>query len=171
MTKKKEKIDIDALNLPKILEEAVTCSRLGRTIASFGATLTGREKADAKLVYLLLKAGKELPEKSYATAKISSDEETKKYTYAQAVKWFAEKYPKEAEPLLKRLKEEYNSKETSLIYGIKQKKDLPDEQYVKILMETLQIPKNEAAVMYHGVIKPELDRLKEEEGLVKVVMK
>ena|SRR3989344_6056680 len=169
--KKKEEVNLDELNLPLILEEAVVCSRLGRTIASFGATLTGKEKADAKLAYVLLKSGKELSEKSYATAEISTDKKTKEYTYAQAVKWFTEKYPKEAEPLLKKLKEEYEAKETTLIYGVRQGKELPDEHYVKILTEILEIPKDQAAVMYHGVIKPQLDRMKEEEGLVKLVMK
>ncbi len=169
--KKKGEINLDALNFPPILEEAVVCSRLGRTIAGFGATLTGREKNDANLVYLLLKAGRELPERSYATASISTDKKIKKFTYPQAVKWFAEKYPKEAEPLLKKLKEEYDEKETLLLYGVKQGKNLPDEQYVRVLMGILEIPKNEAAVMYHGVLKPQLDRMKEEEGLVKVVMK
>lgn len=169
--KKKEEVDLSPLDLSQILKESVSCSRLGRTIASLGATLTGREKTDIKLVYLLLKSGREIPEKSYLTANISTEEEKKKFTYAQAVKWFADKYPKEAEPLLKKLKEEYESKETALIYGLKKGKDLPDEQYVKVLTDILGIPKNEAAIMYHGVIKPQFDRLKEEEGLVKIAMK
>jgi len=47
--KKKEEVNVDELDFKSILEEGVVCSRLGRTIASFGATLTGREKQDAKL--------------------------------------------------------------------------------------------------------------------------
>lgn len=171
MPKKKEKLDLDKLNLPAILEETVSCSYLGRTIARFGATLTGKEKADARLVYLLLKAGREVPEKSDLTAHISRDEKTKKYNYAEAVKWFAEKYPKQAEPLLNKLEEEYTKKETLVVYGAKPGQDLPDEYYVRVLTEILQIPKNEAAVMYHGVIRPQLNRLREKEGLIKLVMK
>jgi len=96
---------------------------------------------------------------------------TKKYTYAQAVKWFAEKFPKEVQPLLARLKEEYDSTETSVVYGVQKGKDLSDESYVKILTDILDIPQQDAAVMYHGVIKPQIQRLEEKEGLVKLVMK
>jgi len=171
MAKKKKEVNIDALNFKPILEESVVCSRLGRTIASFGATLTGREKQDAQLVYLLLKAGKELPERTSTTADISKDKKSKKYTYVQAVKWFAENYSKEAEPLLAKLKEEYDTTETSVVYGVKQGKDLSDDYYVKVLVDILEIPEQDAAVMYHGVIKPQIQRMKEEEGLVKLVMK
>ena len=45
--KKKPEVSLEVLDFKSLLEEAVMCSRLGRTIASFGATLTGREKQDA----------------------------------------------------------------------------------------------------------------------------
>lgn len=171
MVNKKKEINIDALDFKLLLEEATGCSRLGRTIASYGAVLTGREKQNANLIYLLLKAGRPLPERTPTTAEITSEKKDQKYTYAQAVKWFVEKYPKEAEPLLKKLKKEYDKIEKSVKYGIQQGKDLPDEYYIKILTDILQIPQHEAGVMYHGVIKPQFKRLKEEEGLVKLVIK
>lgn len=171
MAKKKESVNIDALNFQPLLEEAVACSRLGRTIASFGATLTGREKQDANLVYLLLKAGRDLPEKSPTMAMIDTETKQKNYSYEKAVKWFAEKYPKEAEPLQKKLRETYDNKITSLGYGVKQGKDLSDAYYIKVLIEILDIPEQDAATLYHGSIKPQFQRMKEEEGLVKLVMK
>jgi len=167
----KKKIDLDSLKFKPLLEEAVACSRLGRAIASFGATLTGREKQDAKLIYLLLKAERELPKRTSAVVNISKERKSKKFTYAKAVKEFAEEYPKEAQPLLAKLKESYDTTETSLVYGVQQGKDLSDEYYVKVLVDILEIPKQEAAVMYYGVIKPKIQRLEEEEGLVKMIMK
>lgn len=171
MAKKKEEINIDALDFKIILEEAVACSRLGRPIASLGSMLTGREKQDAKLVYLMLKAGKELPKKTPTTASISTDTKEKKFGYEKSVKWFAENYPKEAEPLLAKLRETYDERETSIVYGVQKEKDLSDEHYINILVGILEIPQQDAAVMYHGTIRPYLQRLEEEEGLVKLVMK
>lgn len=171
MARKKEEINLDALNFKVILEEAVACSRLGRPIASLGAMLTGREKQDAKLVYLMLKAEKELPKKTPATAYISEEKKSKKFGYEKAVKWFAENYPKEAEPLLAKLKENYDETETSVVYGVEKNKDLPDNYYIDVLVNILGIPKQDAAVMYHGVLRPYLNRMSEEEGLVKLVMR
>jgi len=169
--KKKPEISLEALDFKPLLEEAVACSRLGRTIASFGATLTGREKQDANFVYLLLKSGRELPERTPTIANISKESRTKKFSYAEAVKWFTEKYPKEAQPLLVKLKKTYDAIETAVVYGVQQGRDLSDEYYIKVLVDILQIPQQDAAVMYHGTIKPQIERIKEEEGLVRLVMK
>ena len=169
--KKKEEINIDALNFKVVLEEAVACSRLGRIIASYGATLTGREKQDANFIYLLLRAGRDLPERTQVTASISSDKKKKKYGYERAVKWFAEKYPKQAEALLAKIKEEYDQTETAVLYGIQSGRDLSDDYYIRVLVDILQIPEQDAAVMYHGSIKPHFQRMKDEEGLVRLVMK
>src|SRR3989344_6775959 len=145
MARKKTEINVDALDFKTLLEESVACSRLGRTIASFGATLTGREKQDANFVYHLLRAGREPPEKSPTTASISQERKNKKYSPTDAIKWFADKYPREAEPLLKRLKDTYDKDEVSVVYGVRQGKDLPDEYYVKVLIDILQIPQRDAA--------------------------
>ncbi len=168
--KKKKDINLDALNFKPLLEECVASSRLGRALASFGSTLTGREKRNANFVYLLLKAGRELPEKTPTTAKISKDEKSKTYSPTDAIKWFSNKYPKKAEPLLARLKEEYDRTETKVIYGVQSGRDLSDDYYVNVLVDILEIPRQDAAVMYHGVIKPQFERLEEEEGLVSLVM-
>ncbi|MBU2616455.1 MAG: hypothetical protein KKB79_00535 [Nanoarchaeota archaeon] len=169
--KNKGEVNLEALNFKPLLEEAVVCSRLGRTIASFGATLTGREKQNANLVYLLLKGERELPERTPTTASISRETKTKKFGYPESVKWFVEKYPKEAQPLLAKLKETYDKIETAVVYGVQQGKDLSDDYYVKVLVDILQIPQQDAAVMYHGVIKPHIQRMEEKEGLVKLVVK
>jgi len=149
----------------------VACSRLGRIIASYGATLTGREKQDANFVYLLLKAQRDLPDRTPATAAISTDKKKKKYGYEKAVKWFAENHPKEAEALLAKIKEEYDGTETAVMYGVHSGKDLGDDYYIEVLTDILKIPQQDAAVMYHGTIKPQIQRMKEEEGLVKLVVK
>lgn len=169
--KKKEEINLEALKFKPLLEEAVACSRLGRIIASFGATLTGREKQDAKFIYLLLKTRRELPERTPTTAHISSEEKKKKFGYEKSVKWFSEKYPKEAGPLLAKIKEEYDKTETAVLYGVQKGKDLSDEYYIHILVDILHIPQQDAAVMYHGAIKPHIQRIEEKEGLVKLVVK
>ncbi len=168
--KKKGEINVDALDFKVILEEAVACSRLGRIIASYGATLTGREKQDAKFTYLLLKAGKPLPERTPTIASISKGKKKKKFGYEKSVKWFAEKYPKQAEALLAKIKEEYDSLETEVIYGIQKGRDLSDDYYIRVLVDILQIPEHEAGVIYHGTIKPQFGRMSEKEGLVKLVM-
>jgi len=170
MAKRKEKVSLDSLNFKPLLEETVACSRLGRTIASYGATLTNREKHDRELVYALLKAGREMPQ-SYATASISTETKDKKTTPTEAIKWFAKNYPKESEPLLAKLEEKREQSNPVLLYGIKSGRDLSDDYYVKILIDVLEIPQQDAAVFYHGVIKPHLQRMSEEEGLVKVAMK
>jgi len=169
--KKKEEVNVDALDFRAILEEAVACSRLGRIIASYGATLTGREKQDAKFTYLLLKAGKPLPERTPTIVSISTEKKKKKFGYEKAVTWFAEKYPKQAEALLAKIKEEYDHSETAVVYGIHKGRDLSDDYYIKVLVNILQIPEHEAGVIFHGTIKPQFERIKEEEGLVRLVMK
>lgn len=169
--RKKAEVNVDALDFKMLLEEGVACSRLGRTIASFGATLTGREKQNANFVYLLLKAEKELPANTPTTASVARDTKTKNYSPSDSIKWFAENYPKQAEPLLKRLKDSYDSTETSVVYGVKQGKDLSDDFYIKVLVDILQIPQQDAAVMYHGSIKPQFERMREDEGLVKLAVK
>ncbi len=168
--KKKEDVNLEALNFRPLLEEAVACSRLGRIIASFGATLTGREKHNAQFVYLLLKARREIPKGTPTTASISTDTKPKKFGYEKAVKWFAENYPKEAQPLLVKLKESYDATENSVVYGVQSGRDLPDEYYIKVLFDILGIPQQDAAVMYHGAIKPHIQRMEEKEGLVKLVI-
>jgi len=171
MGRKKDEPNIDELNFKEVLEEAVACSRLGRQLASFGAMMTGREKQDAKYVYLMLKAGREFPKRTPAIASISTDVKKKKFGYERAVKWFAENYPQEAQPLLAKLKEFYDERETSVIYGLERGKNLPDDFYIKVIVEILGIPQQDAAVMYHGTLKPYLERISEEEGLVRLVMK
>ncbi|MEK6855366.1 MAG: hypothetical protein AABX73_04045 [Nanoarchaeota archaeon] len=168
--KKKQDINVEALNFKPILDETVMCSRLGRTLASFGATLTGREKHNAELVYLLLKVGRELP-KSPATAHISSDKKTKKYGYVDAVKWFANKYPNAAEPLLAKLEETYDTDEIAVEYGLSPDRDFSDDNYIKILVDVSGMPQQDAATLYHGTLKPHLERAKQEEGLARAVMK
>lgn len=170
MAKKKGEVNLEALNFKVLLEEVVACSRLGRTIASFGATLTGREKQSANFVYLLLKSERELPERTPTTARILTDKKSKKYSPTDAIKWFENKYPKEAQPLLAKLREMYDQTETSIVYGVQKGRDLSDEYYVQILVDILQIPQQDAAVMYHGVIKPQIKRMEDEDGLVSLVM-
>lgn len=169
--KKKQEVDIETLNFREVLEEAVATSTLGRIIASYGAMLTGREKQDANFTYLLLKSGKPLPERGPVTAMISKEKKKKKFGYEKAVKWFTEKYPKEAEALLAKIKEQYDAQETALVYGFQEGKGFNDEYYIEILKNILEIPEYEAGVMYQGVLKPQIQRLSEKKGLVRLVIK
>ena len=171
MAKKKEEIDINILNPRETLEEAVLCSILGRPIASLGATLTGREKRYAELVYRLLTAEKEFSDKLAVTAYIDREPKPKKPSPSEAIKWFAEKYPKDAQPLLAKLQEQYGKTETSVAYGLRQGKSLPDERYVKLLKGVLQIPEQLAVNFYYTFLKPLMIQIKSEEGLTKLVMK
>jgi hypothetical protein len=169
--KKKEETDINLLDFKDTLEEAVACSRLGRTMASYGATLTGREKRFATLVYYLLNAKKELSDKWPVMAQISEEKKSKKTSPTEAIKWFAEKYPKRAQPLLAKLQSKYDEDETSVLYGLREGKDLSDEFYVNTLKTVLEIPKQEAAILYHGILKPMMTRQEEEKGLTGLVIK
>jgi len=169
--KKKEEINLDELNTDELLQETVASSRLGRALASLGAILTGREKHDAKLVYLLLKAGKEYSQKLPVTANITKLPELKKYSPSDAIEWFAEKYPREAEPLLSRLQQKYTEQSTEIVYGLKEKKDLPDKFYIETLSRTLNISEDRATTLYHSIIKPSLEKEEEESRLVSLAMK
>lgn len=168
---KKEEPDLNNLDISKLSQECVASSRLGRTLASFGATLTGKEKHDAALIYALISAGKTVSKSSPVVLRVIQDSKPKKYSPSEAIKWFVEKYPREAQPLLKKLEETYQEPITELEYGLKDKRDLDYSLYVNILIDVLHIPRQDAAVMYHGVIMPQLERLRKQEGLVKIVMK
>jgi len=169
--KKKEEINLDELNIDELLSETVASSRLGRALASLGAVLTGREKHDAKLVYLLIKAGREYSTKLPVTASIAEIPELKKYSPTEAIEWFAEQYPKEVEPLLKKLEEKYTRPKTEIVYGLKEKKDLQDPFYIKTLSRILTISEDRARVLYHGIIQPYLEKEEEESRLVSLTMK
>jgi len=170
MAKKKE-IEIDKLDFDSLLQETIASCRLGRALASLGATLTGREKRDAKLVYILLKAQREYSKKLPVMATISRTSETKEYGSVEAIRWFAHKYPKRAEPLLRRMHESYTKPTVVLNYGLKEKGDLPDSYYVKTLTRVLNISEDKARVLYHGIIKSGLEREKKESRLVSTAMK
>ncbi len=168
---KEEKIEIDELDINKILPETVICSIIGRTIASLGSTMTGRERHNANLLYILLKAGRKYSEEIPTKAEIEDYKKQKKYSPTEAIKWFSSNYPKESEPLLKKLEEEYEKPETSLTYGLKKGKNFSDDEYIEIMEKILDIPKQDARILYHGVIRPHLEREKENEGLTKLLIK
>jgi len=167
---KKKPINLNKLKFKPILDEAVAASRLGRTLASFGASLTGREKQDAKLIYALLNAKRRLP-RSVTTARLSSEKKSKKTSPSDAIKWFAEKYPTEAQPLLDRLQQQRSETERSVLYGLKEGQDFPNSFYVDVLADVLEIPRGEAQTMYLEVILPHVARLEKDRGLVKLVVK
>ena len=169
MSKKEQ--DITHLDLSVLSQECIASSRLGRTLASFGATLTGKEKHDAALMYALVSAGKTLPKSSSVIVRTLQDTKPKKYSPSEVIKWFVEKYPREAQPLLQRLEETYEEPITELEYGLKEKRDLPYSLYINILIDVLNIPRQDASIMYHGVILPQLERLRKQEGLVKFIVK
>ena len=169
--KKKEEIDIKSLNAKDTLEEAVACSRLGRAMASYGAILTGREKGSAELVYYLLKARRKFSEDWPVRAQISKIKKVKKPSPSEAINWFAENYPEQAQPLLKKLKGKYNKTETSVLYGLSEGKNLSNKYYINSLKTFLEIPENEAAILYHGILKPAMIRQEEKKGLTGLVIK
>ena len=171
--KKKEKINLEELDINQLLEEAVATSRTGRVLASLGAILTGREKHDAGLVYLLLKAGKEYTYtwKYPVKVKISEEPENKKYTPLEAIAWFAENYPQQAGPLLRKLEEEYKKPKTEISYGLKGAKDLPDGFYIETLSKILNISSDRAIVLYHSIIKPHLSQQEEKDRLASLAIK
>ena len=168
--KKKEEINLEELNLDELLQETVASSRLGRALASLGAVLTGREKHDAGLVYVLLRANKNYSKKLPVTASITKTPEKKKYSPAESIRWFSENYPKEAEPLLRRLQEEYKESKTFINYGLREKKDLPDKFYIGVLSTLLNISEDRATTLYHSIIKPSLEKEEEESRLISLAI-
>lgn len=169
--KKKEEINLDELNIDELLPETVATSRLGRALASLGAVLTGREQHDAKLVYQLIRAGREYSQKLPVTAAVAEIPELKKYTPIEAIKWFTKQFPKEAQPLLKRLEEKYTHPKTEIVYGLKERRDLQDSFYIETLSKILTISEDRARVLYHGIIQPYLEKEEEESRLVSLTMK
>ncbi len=168
---KKTEINLNELNIDDILPEAVATARLGRALASLGAILTGRKKHNAKLVYRLIKAGREYSQKLPVTASIAEIPEEKKYSPSEAIEWFSEKFPKEAQPLLQKLEEKYTSPKTEIVYGLKEKRDLQDTFYIETLTLILDVSKDRARVLYHGIIQPYLEKEEEESRLVSLTMK
>jgi hypothetical protein len=164
--KKKKEIDVSVLDPRATLEETVVCSMLGRTIASFGAILTGREKRYAPLVYNLLQTrSEEFSSRWPVVAKISREIKSKKPSPTEAIDWFSKKYPEKAGQLLAFREKKYNETEISVQYGLRQGRDLPDDYWVRKIEEVLEIPEHEATILYHGILKPVLRRIDEEKGL------
>ena len=170
-SKKKKEVDVSELDFGALLPETVASSRLGRTLASLGAILTGREKHNSSLVHRLLKAGREYPGRLPVTAELFDESETRKYSPTQAVEWFVEHYPREAGPLVARLEETYKASKRGVIYGLKGKKDMPDELYIGTLSRILEMSVDRATVLYHGIVKPHLDKEDEESRLVRATVK
>ncbi|MDO8508758.1 MAG: hypothetical protein Q7S27_03685 [Nanoarchaeota archaeon] len=171
MVKKKEEINVEELDINHLLPETVATSRLGRALASLGSILTGREKHDARLVYLVMKAGKKYSEKLPLIARLVKEKELKKYSPSQAIDWFAQNYPKEARPLLKKLEQKYRESKQNLNYGLKGKKDLPDKLYLETLSTVLNITEDRARTLYYGIIQPYLEKEEEESKLVSLTIK
>lgn len=169
--KKREEINLEELDINQLLQETVVTFRLGRALASLGATLTGREKHDANLVYRLLSAGKKYTGKLPITAEIADKPETKKYSSKEAIEWFAEHFPKEAGPLLSRMEEEYTEPKTEIIYGLMGARDLPSKLYIETLSQILEIPFTRASILYNRIIQPHLKQQEEESRLVSLTIK
>ena len=171
--RKKQKPDLDKLNPDDVLMETVACSLLGRTLASYASTITGREKANRELVYTMLNAGRKPSSNLPVVARITKTERSdqKRYTPAEAIKQFSQEYPKDAQPLLRLLEERHSVTDPALEYGLRDGSSLDDEYLIEVLQKMLPITRGPARTLYEKIIKPEMARQKEEERLVSVAIK
>jgi hypothetical protein len=165
-TRKKKIPDVEGINLPPLVDNLVIASRLGRALASHGAKLTNYEKVASELAYYSLRANKTIGVRAPSTIEMTDAKLDKKYTPKEAIQWFADNFPKEAQPLLNRVNETHDQREKGLNYGLKPGRDYSDEQYISVLTEIADIPNRQAKWLYLRVLKPLLQAEREKEGLV-----
>ncbi len=160
-------------DLTSLLERAVICARVGRTIASIGAYLTSAEQELTSEIYSRLVSGEKINEAGPAIAYITPKKGRKrKISMSEAVKWFKENYNKWSIPLQKKLKEEKPPKtKTILAYGLGENRDFSDESYIEVMKEIANIPEEQARNLYLEVLKLQLLKLDELSGLIEVEIK
>jgi hypothetical protein len=170
---KRKKINLEELNPDEIIKELVASCLLGRTLASFGAILTKREDKDSDLMYNLLRANRNYSERLPVKAEVSkvTRDNVKKYTLSQAIEWYKEEYPRESQPLVKKLEERTSDSKPAIKYGLRDGKDLPDEYYINLLATILPLDKRQARSLYLTIIKPSLKEQRDEGELVTKTMK
>jgi hypothetical protein len=170
---KKEERDLNSINPDEHLKETVALSILGRTLASYAAVLTNDEKSHYNILYQMIKANRkpsrDLPE-TFSVGK-TPQKSVGKYTPTEAIKEFAERFPKEAQPLLAMKEEKHLDSRPTLNYGIREGEDLDHEYMIEILKRKLEITRGPARQLYEQIILPEFDRQREESGLVTITMK
>ncbi len=140
------------------LEHAVLCARTGRVLARIGAYLTRSEQEQIPEVYSRLSNHEVVEETSPASAEIISRTGRKrKISKSDAIEWFVENYPKWSIPLQKKLREKVPAKPTNIFsYGLKEGRDFNDEDYIKMIVETANVPEEYARSIYISLIKPVL---------------
>ena len=156
-----------------LLERAVVCARVGRTIASLGAYLTSAEQELISEIYSRLVNGEKIDKDNPAIAYITPKKGRKRKTsMSEAVKWFTGNYHRWSIPLQKKLKEEKPPKiKTILAYGLNEGRDFDDESYIKAINENTNIPEDQARNLYEQVVKPQLSKLDELSGLIEIEIK
>jgi len=157
-------------NLTYLLERAVVCARVGRTIASLGAYLTSAEQELISEIYSRLVNGEKIDGDNPAIAYITPKKGRKrKISMSEAVQWFTNnnKYNRWSIPLQKKLKEQKPPKvKTILAYGLNEGRDFDDESYIEVIKEITNIPEDQARKLYMEVLKPQLSKLDELSGLI-----
>ncbi len=159
--------------LTDLVEFTVACAREGRSIASMGAYLTHAEQENTTEIYSRLKTGEEISKKSPAIIMITSKKgRAGKIPMNQAVNWFIEEYPKESLPLQEKMKERRLGRtKTILAYGLKERRDFPDEFYINLVTNVTNLPKEQVALFYYGLLKPQSKKLEELKGLTETEIK
>jgi hypothetical protein len=173
MAKKKTEIDVNRIDADELLRETVAFSTMGRILASYAARLTNEEKSRNRLLYQAIRANNKPHDDLAENAFIGRTEpkNTKRYTLAEAIKTFAEKHPREAQPLLALCDERTEETKPTLIYGFKEGQPPNHEYMINILQQRLEIGRTAARALYEQIILPEFNSQREESGLVAITMK
>lgn len=163
----------ESKELTDLVEFTVACARQGRTIASIGAYLTGAEQERIPEIYSRLETGEDVREKSPTIAIVTSRKgRAGKIPIGEAVKWFIDNYPKQSLHLQQKMQERKKGKtKTILAYGLKEARELLDEYYMKIIGDITSLPKEQVALLYYGVLKPQAQKLDELKGLTETEIK
>jgi len=159
--------------LTDLVEFTVACARSGRATASLGGLLTSAEQERVIEIYSRLQAEEKVKENSPVTTQIYSKAGRKsKIPITEAVDWFINKYPKESLPLQQKMLEPKPPKTKQMFgYGVKDGCDLPEEYYINIITEITNIPREQAAIFYYGLLKPQLKILDETKSLFEMEIK
>jgi hypothetical protein len=170
---KKEERDLCSIDPDEHLKETVALSILGRTLASYAAVLTNDEKAHYNILYQMIRAKRKpsLELSEVVSLARTKEKSVNKYSPTEAIKEFADRFPKEAQPLIALREEKHLDSKPVLNYGVREGEELDHEYMVELLERKLELTRGPARALYEQIILPEFDRTREEAGLVSVTMK
>jgi len=140
---------VERTEIEKFVRWLIASDILYRPLKSLGEKGIRRLDKTAKNIADLLKQEAEIGER--VVVRIEEREEAKARTLKEGIDKFSEKYPKHGEILKGLIKEERTKRNNYLIYGLKEKYKLAEEDYIQVMMD-LGFTKREAAEIYPHIL-------------------